>query len=222
METIEQVNNTNQNSFDAFKKSESKSTDGNGTVSKTTKGGKKVAAKVTKKKQTGPKKQIVKKTPKKKTGGAASANSNGQVGGGGGGGGGSSSSGHKKKSISTKVKESNDKYRKKKSDKIFPAAPINRTFVQKIAILNEQNGGGKNIVSKKARERVVANASQKFLGLVNRISVLMDYKGIKTMNETTVNLAILMEDSKFDWSKMNDEIRFKIHNMLNSKIKTIE
>lgn len=217
MEAIEEINDSNQNSFDAYKKEETKTVE---TQSMTEKGGKaikKTTAKAKRNTQTGPKKTIAKKTVKKetvkKTGVTkrkASENDDGEQ--------------PKKKStksVSTRIKERKEKWKNTDMNKIFPGAPINRTFQAEIARLNEGSEVN-NIISKSARERVVAMTSQNFLGLVNRIITLMDYHGIKTMNEKTVQLAILFADDKFDWSKVNDETRTQIHNIFHKKIETVE
>jgi hypothetical protein len=100
-------------------------------------------------------------------------------------------------------------------EKLFQSAPTIRRFrkdVEKFQVPDE-----KFILSKAACLYINGDISREFTGVVNIAMTLMQYRGIKTLDPATANLAILFNDNNVDFTKMSSDDMNGIFAMISNK-----
>jgi hypothetical protein len=102
---------------------------------------------------------------------------------------------------------------------VFPEAPWEREFRANLARLS--TGDKNHIVAKDTVSYVNEHVSNKFIALVNIARILMEYRGIKTLNEDTTTLAIFLANTENNYSALSDAEMQAIFNSIHTKVSAV-
>lgn len=106
-------------------------------------------------------------------------------------------------------------------EKLFQSAPTIRRFRKDVEKFQGQDE--KFILSKAGCLHINQDISREFTGIVNIAMVLMQYRGIKTLDPATANLSILFNDNNVDFTKMSSDDMAGVFAMISNKpIVTVE